>query len=287
MSFLHLRDVTVDFPIYLGGSRSLRKTLFDTTRGNLSTDSSDRINVRALNKVSFDVGNGERLGLIGVNGAGKSTLLKVLAGVYEPTQGRFASSGRVSSLLDTTVGLNGDSTGRENIILRGMYMGIHPKDMQQHVPTIAEFTELGDYLDMPVRTYSAGMTIRLAFAISTYVPPDILIMDEWLTAGDVNFLAKAQRRITDFVSRSSILVLASHSMALLQEWCTRGILLHHGRVQMIGPIHDVVDAYHELAQREAAEVEAAAAAAAAAAAHPTSDQLTVPGVAAGSLAVSA
>ena len=258
MSFLHLRDVCVDFPIYLGSSRSLRKTLLSSTgRGNLGTDSSDRINVRALNGVSFDVVNGERFALVGANGAGKTPLLKVLAGVFEPTQGQFLSAGRISSLLDTSVGLNGDSTGYENIILRGMYMGIHPNEMRQHVPAIAEFTDLGDYLDMPVRTYSAGMMIRLAFSISTYLPPEILIMDEWLTAGDAQFLAKAQRRIEEFVAGSSILVLASHSMELLLKWCTRGVLLHQGRVLTIGPIKDVVDTYHELAQSGALTAEAA------------------------------
>src|SRR6185437_14530945 len=150
MSFLRLRDVCVDFPIYLGSSRSLRKLLVSsaTGRGNLSKDSSDRINVRALNNINFEVGDGERFALVGANGAGKTTLLKLLAGVYEPTQGRFVSSGRISSMLDTGVGLNGDSTGYENIILRGMHMGIHPSEMRQHVPAIAAFTELGDYLDM-------------------------------------------------------------------------------------------------------------------------------------------
>jgi ABC-2 type transport system ATP-binding protein/lipopolysaccharide transport system ATP-binding protein len=172
--------------------------------------------------------------------------------VFEPTQGRFVSSGRVSSLLDTSVGLNSDATGHENIILRGMYMGIRPSEMRPHAAAIAEFTELGDYLDMPVRTYSAGMMIRLAFSISTYMPPDILIMDEWLTAGDAQFLTKAQRRIEEFVDKSSILVLASHSMTLLEEWCNRGILLHHGRVLTIGPIKDVIAAYQELTGEAAA-----------------------------------
>ena len=250
MSYLRLQNVSVDFPIYLGSSRSLRKLLVSsaTGRGNLAKDASDRINVRALNNINFEVGDGERFALVGANGAGKTTLLKVLAGVFEPTQGRFVSSGRISSMLDTGVGLNGDATGYENIILRGMHMGIHPRDMRQHVPAIAEFTE-------------SGMMIRLAFSISTYIPPDILLMDEWLTAGDAQFLAKAQRRIEEFVAGSSILVLASHSMALLEQWCSRGILLHQGRVLMIGPVKEVIDAYHELAQRSAAEAEAAAEAA--------------------------
>jgi ABC-type polysaccharide/polyol phosphate transport system ATPase subunit len=247
VSFLRLRDVSLEFPIYQGSSRSLKKVLLaSSTRGNLGQDARARINVRALDEVSFEIASGERLALIGPNGAGKTTLLKVLAGVYEPTRGRVFCSGRVSSLLDMNVGLNADATGHENIILRGMYMGIHPRDMRARAAAIAEFTELGDYLDMPVRTYSAGMMIRLAFSISTCIPPDILIMDEWLTAGDAQFLGKAQRRIEEFVRHSSILVLASHSLELAEQWCTRGILLQHGRVLATGPVKDVVAAYRKL-----------------------------------------
>jgi ABC-type polysaccharide/polyol phosphate transport system ATPase subunit len=249
MSFLRLRDVCVEFPIYQASSRSLKKlVLASSSRGNLARDAKNRINVKALSDVSFEVGEGERFGLIGLNGAGKTTLLKILAGVYEPTSGRFTSSGRVSSLLDTSVGFNFDATGRENIVLQGMYMGIHPREMRERAAEIAEFTELGDYLDMPVRTYSAGMMVRLAFAASTSVPPDILIMDEWLTAGDAQFLQKAQRRIESFVSTSSILVLASHSLELVAQWCNRGVLLHQGRSLMIGSIEDVISAYRRLVE---------------------------------------
>jgi ABC-type polysaccharide/polyol phosphate transport system ATPase subunit len=247
LSFLRLRNVCVDFPIYQGSSRSLKKALLATsTHGNLARDALDRINVRALSDVSIDILNGDRVGLIGLNGAGKTTLLKVLAGVYEPSQGRIVSSGSISSLLDTHVGLNSDATGRENIILRGMYMGIHPREMRTKADAVAKFTELGHYIDMPVRTYSAGMMIRLAFSISTCVPPDILIMDEWLTAGDAQFLEKAQRRVEEFVRGSCILVLASHSTQLVEQWCNRGILLHQGRVITMGPIKEVVAAYQRL-----------------------------------------
>jgi ABC-type polysaccharide/polyol phosphate transport system ATPase subunit len=262
MSFLRLRNISVEFPIYQGSSRSLKKALLATsTRGNLAKDGLDRISVRALDGVSFDVENGDRLALIGPNGAGKTTLLKLLAGVFEPTQGSFASSGRVSSLLDTSVGLQSDATGRENIILRGMFMGLRPREMRDMAPEIAEFTELGHYLDMPVRTYSAGMMIRLAFAIATCVPPDILIMDEWLTAGDAKFLEKAQRRIEGYVRASSILVLASHSMALVEQWCNRGILLDHGHVAVIGSAKDAISAYQKLVHCETVVAPATVAAA--------------------------
>jgi ABC-type polysaccharide/polyol phosphate transport system ATPase subunit len=249
MSFLRLREVSVDFPIYQASSRSLKKlVLASSTRGNLARDAKNRVNVRALSDVSFEVSEGERFALIGLNGAGKTTLLKVLAGVYEPTSGRFTSSGRVSSLLDTSIGFNSDATGRENIVLRGMYMGVHPREMRERAAEVAEFTELGDYLDMPVRTYSAGMMVRLGFAASTCIPPDILIMDEWLTAGDAQFLEKAQRRVESFVRTSSILVLASHSLELLEQWCNRGVLLHKGRTLTIGPIKDVISAYRQLVE---------------------------------------
>jgi ABC-type polysaccharide/polyol phosphate transport system ATPase subunit len=247
MSFLRLRNVSVEFPIYQGSSRSLKKMLLaSSTRGNLGRDGADRLNVRALSDVSLEISDGDRVALIGLNGAGKTTLLKVLAGVYEPTRGIFRSSGRVSSLLDIQVGLNGDATGRENIILRGMYIGIHPRDMRAQADAVAEFTELAEYLDMPVRTYSAGMMVRLAFAISTCIPPDILIMDEWLSAGDAQFLEKAERRIEEFVRASSILVIASHSLELVERWCNRGILLHQGRVLASGPIADVVGDFRRL-----------------------------------------
>jgi len=261
VSFVRLENVSVEFPIYQGSSRSLKKLLLATsTRGNLARDARDRVNVRALSGVSFELRSGDRFALVGANGAGKTTLLKVLAGVFEPTDGRIISHGHVTSLLDTSVGLNVDATGYENIILRGMYMGMHPREMAQRAPAIAEFTELGDYLEMPVRTYSAGMMVRLAFAISTCVAPDILVMDEWVSAGDARFLAKAQRRIEEFVRHSSILVLASHSLDLIEKWCSRGILLHHGQMLRIGPIEEVIASYRRLTEELTAMEEAQAAA---------------------------
>jgi ABC-type polysaccharide/polyol phosphate transport system ATPase subunit len=241
---LRLRNVSVEFPIYSGGSRSLKKLLFNTTtHGNLARDARDRITVQALTGVSLDIEHGDRLAIIGANGAGKSTLLKVLAGIYDPTHGRVHASGRISALLTASLGLNPDATGRENIINRAMYMDVRPRDMYDRIDEIAEFTELGYYLDMPVRTYSSGMMVRLCFAVATSLQPEILLMDEWLGAGDAAFLAKARRRMEAFVANSSIMVLASHSMPLLQEWCNRAILLDHGRIVCVGDVAEIADIY--------------------------------------------
>ena len=241
---VYLRDVSVEFPIYSGGSRSLKKLLFhSTTQGNLARDASDRITVMALNGITLDIKHGDRLAIIGANGAGKSTLLKVLAGIYAPTGGRMHAEGRVSALLTASVGLNPDATGRENIIIRGMYMDVHPRDMRAQVDEVAEFTELGSFIDMPVRTYSSGMMVRLCFAVATSLRPEILLMDEWLAAGDAAFLHKARQRMEDFVSNTSILVLASHTMPLLEEWCNRAILLDQGRIVASGGVKEVVAIY--------------------------------------------
>jgi ABC-type polysaccharide/polyol phosphate transport system ATPase subunit len=248
MAYLRLRGLSVEFPIYQGGNRSLKKSLLaKTTQGNLAKDARDRLNVLALSDVNLDIEEGDRLALIGANGAGKSTLLKVLAGIYEPTSGRLYATGRVSALLTASVGLNPDATGRENIVLRGMYMDIHPREMRTRIDAIAEFSELGYHLDLPVRTYSSGMVIRLCFAIATSVRPEILLMDEWLAAGDAGFLAKARRRMEEFVGGSSILVLASHSIPILEEWCNRAILLDHGRIVEMGAVKEIAAAYQQAA----------------------------------------
>jgi homopolymeric O-antigen transport system ATP-binding protein len=200
--------------------------------------------------LNLAIENGDRLAIVGANGAGKSTLLKVLAGIYQPSRGHMDTSGQVTALLTSSVGLNFEATGRENIILRGMYMGIHPREMSSRVDEIAEFTELGPYLDMPVRTYSSGMMVRLSFAASTSAPTEILLMDEWLTAGDAAFLAKAQKRMAKFVGTSTILVLASHSMELLEQWCNRAILLDRGVIRAAGGVKEIVTEYQKSASQD-------------------------------------
>jgi ABC-type polysaccharide/polyol phosphate transport system ATPase subunit len=253
MAYIALRGVSLQFPLYLGGSRSLKKALVAaTTKGNLARDARNRINVNALSHVDLDIRDGDRVALIGANGAGKTTLLKVLSGIYEPTRGRVRSEGRISSLLEASVGLNPDSTGRENIILRGMFMGIHPRDMRPRVDEIAAAAGLGTHIEMPVRTYSAGMTIRLAFAVWTCIPPEILIMDEWLALGDAHFLAKAHERMDQLIRGSRILVLASHATPLIRQWCNRAVLLQEGHIVAQGGVEEVLAIYQTMAPQPAA-----------------------------------
>jgi len=249
MAYLSLRGVSVEFPIYQGANRSLKKALLRAgTGGGLKRSSDNRVCVRALDNLTFDLVHGDRVGLVGPNGAGKTTLLRVLAQIYEPVHGQIEVEGRISPLFDTGLGLAMDATGYENIYLRGYYMGMRPHEVRTRMNEIAEFTELGDYLNMPVKTYSSGMILRLAFAVATCIQPEILIMDEWMMAGDASFLKKARKRMESFVAQSSIMVLATHSEPLMMEWCTKAIYLEQGEIKMIGPTKEVLNEYRRVSE---------------------------------------
>lgn len=202
--------------------------------------------IHALKDVSLEIRQGERVGLLGHNGAGKSTLLKTLAGLYPISSGKLSVNGQVRSLFDLSLGFEPDATGRENILYRGLLLGLTPKFMRQKEEGIVEFAGLGKFIDYPIKTYSAGMQVRLAFAISTAVGGDVLLLDEVIGAGDANFMAKAKQRILDLIERSEILVLASHDFATLQSICPRGIVFHHGEIRFDGPIVEAVAAYRTI-----------------------------------------
>ncbi len=241
MVSLRLEAVTVDFPVYSAGARSLKKRLLHRGRGGRIAHGADnRLRVRALEDVTLAMKHGDRIGLVGPNGAGKTTLLRVLAGAYEPTQGRVERRGRTASLLNVSLGIDAEATGYENILTRGLLLGLRPEQVRARMDEIAAFTELGDYLAMPVHTYSAGMRLRLAFAVCTCFDPEILLMDEWLAMGDRAFAEKAQRRLQQFVERAGILMLASQNMSLLQRVCSTGVLLDQGRLKCFGPIDEVL-----------------------------------------------
>ncbi len=199
--------------------------------------------VRSLNNINLEIKDGERIGLLGPNGAGKSTLLRVLGGAYIPTGGEALIEGKVGSLIDVSLGIDTESTGIENIYLRAALLQIPKKIVDDQLDSIISFTELGEFINMPVRTYSSGMHMRLAFAVSTMIRPEILLMDEWLSVGDLNFQKKAEKRLNDLIKRSSILVIASHSRQLIEKCCSRAILLENGQIKLDGPADTVCASY--------------------------------------------
>ncbi len=241
---IELDKVSIAFPIYHGGSRSLKKSLlFRGSAGRIGRDSNQRVTIEALKNVSLSLSTGDRVALIGANGAGKTTLLRVMAGIYEPTVGAVAIRGRISPMLDVGLGIDTDLSGYDNIRIRGLVLGLTAQEIESRLEDIADFTELGDYLDMPVRVYSAGMTLRLTFAIATCFKPEVLLMDEWIVAGDSQFMEKAERRIEGFINEASVLVLASHDIEICKRWCNKAVWLDRGVVQNFGEINDVVAEY--------------------------------------------
>jgi lipopolysaccharide transport system ATP-binding protein len=236
-------DISVLFPLYHGHSRSLKKMLVRAASGRLAEDKQHRVVVRALSNINFSLKSGERLALVGSNGAGKTTLLRVLAGIYEPVSGHVRMHGTMNALLDTSLGMNPELTGRENIMLRGLYGGLSGSRLAQLEEDVIEFAELSDFIDLPMRIYSAGMAVRLGFALATAIRPRILLMDEWFLAGDAAFLDKARQRMEGMVRAADILVLSTHNVTIVQEWCTRAIWLEQGRVRADGPVQEVLDQY--------------------------------------------
>lgn len=247
MAQLVLENVNVDFPIY-GTHRSLRKALLrGATGGLIGRDKvhSNRVTIQALADINLNLKEGDRLGLVGHNGAGKSTILKVMAGVYEPTSGRILHSGRITPLFESLPGMDTDDSGYENTITSGMLLGMSRSAIEAKVPEIAEFSELGEYFDLPMRTYSLGMQTRLGFAVATAIDPGILLMDEGIGAGDARFAERAAGRMTQFIARSQIMVLASHSEPLIRQTCNIAAFMKAGRIISVGSVDDIFREYHE------------------------------------------
>ena len=240
---IDVADVSVFFPLYHASSRSLKKTVMAAASGRLGQDRQSRVVVEALRNITFSLGSGDRLGLIGMNGAGKTTLLRTLAGIYEPVMGRVRVQGVLSTMLDTGLGMNVELTGRENIQLRGLYSGLNRAELPRLEDDVAAFSELGDFMDLPMRTYSAGMVVRLCFAMATAIRPQILLMDEWFLAGDAEFLERAQARLESVVRGADILVLSTHLMPVIRQWCTRVLWLDQGRIVADGAPDDVIPRY--------------------------------------------
>lgn len=229
MTLISLKNVSVQFPIYGGNSRSFKNSLINiATGGHLAKSATEKIIVRALNDITFDLAEGDRVGLVGHNGSGKSTLLRVLAGIYEPTSGVVKVKGRVTSMLSLVLGMDMEATGLENIFMRGYLMGVPRFEMQKKIDEIVDFSGIGNYLHLPMRTYSSGMAMRLAFSISTSIDADIILMDEWLSVGDSEFVKKAEIRLDSLVKNARILVIASHNLDIINNRCNKIINLQHG-----------------------------------------------------------
>lgn len=197
--------------------------------------------VTALENVSFSLQAGDRLGLVGANGAGKTTLLKVLYGIYEPTHGRIEIDGRVDALFNIRLGFRSEATGRRNILLRGLINGWSEAEIAQRMEGIIAFSELGDFIDLPFKSYSQGMAARLAFSVATSFEPEILLMDEWIGAGDPSFQDKARARMSELAEKAGIIVLASHNHALLSKTCNKILELDHGRVKVFASASEWFD----------------------------------------------
>ena len=244
MAKITLTNASVEIPIFNANGRSLTSRILEVaTGGKLDSDPNGKVIVRALSNVSLELRDGDRVGLVGHNGAGKSTLLRVLSGVFVPTGGKATIEGSVGSLIDVSLGINAEASGRENIFIRGALLGLSKKEVREKFEEIVDFSELGEFVEMPMRTYSSGMQLRLAFAVSTVVRPEILLMDEWLSVGDGGFQAKASERLSTLVDVSKILVLASHSRELLEEVTNKVLWLEHGQMKMYGPSNEVLNSY--------------------------------------------
>jgi|SRR5579872_808982 len=250
MARVEVENVGIDFPVY-GVQRSLRKALFERATGRFMPRTGPRHTrpvVNALDGVSLALEDGDRLGVIGHNGAGKTTLLKAIAGIYEPIVGEVRIEGKVTPLFDVLPGLDFDDTGYENVVTAGLLLGMTRRDIKAAIPQIEAFSELGDYLSLPVRTYSDGMVTRLGFSVATTIEPGILLIDEGIATGDAGFGERAARRMAEFIGRSSILVLASHDEDFIRRACNKALLMSAGRIVEQGAVDEVLSLYRERRQ---------------------------------------
>jgi lipopolysaccharide transport system ATP-binding protein len=243
LNHISLKNIDLYYSSVAFKERSLKSLL-----GNLFKSKSIKPKIQdihALKNISLEIHAGERVGLLGHNGAGKSTFLKMIAGLYPVSQGVRAVQGKIRALFDLSTGFEPDATGRENILYRGLLLGLSPKFMKNIEKEIIAFADLGEFIDYPIKTYSAGMQVRLAFAISTTIGGDILLLDEVIGAGDANFMAKAKQRMTDLIEQSEILILASHDFNALESLCERGLVFHHGALVFDGPVNHAIQCYKQ------------------------------------------
>lgn len=243
MAEIILKDLSLSYPVYGHQARSLRGHLLSLANAGKIKAGDKTIQVESLSHLNLHLKPGDRLALIGGNGAGKTTLLKTISGIYTPTKGEKIVIGKMTSILGSGFGLDEEASGYQNILLGGVILGFSLKEMRAKFEDIENFTELGDYLNMPLRTYSAGMRVRLAFAIATCVRPDILVIDEGIGVGDAAFFEKMHSRLDEFLSPDSILIMASHVESLLRDFCNKCLYLKNGEAVFFGPIETGLKKY--------------------------------------------
>lgn len=244
MSIIDLKNVSLDFPIYNTQAFSLRNSLLNAaTGGILRKGEKNTYTVSALKSISFSLKSGDRVGLLGHNGSGKTTLLKLLAGIYSPSSGDIHVRGKIATLFDVLLGTRDDMTGYENLYISSIMRGKTISETKKSLEEMAEFTELGDFLNIPMRTYSSGMKLRVGFAVATEGTPDILLIDEVFGTGDQNFVSKSTARLRSLIDRSGILVFSSHSGELLKQLCNKVMILEHGEIKAFGATEETLDAY--------------------------------------------
>lgn len=243
MAYIKLKNVNLEYPIYNSKTRSLKTAVFKSVGGSIA-EHDKNFSVKALNNINLSLKEGDNLAILGHNGAGKTTLLRVISDIYKPTSGEIDIDGSLSSLTNIQLGMEPEASGYENIIMRGIFMGMSFSEIKSKADEIIEFSELGSYIELPMRTYSTGMALRLAFAISTCVTPEILVLDEMIGAGDKNFIQKARKRTKQLMEEAKILVLSSHSYEILKEFCNKAILMREGSIIEEGSVEQVIN-YHE------------------------------------------
>jgi len=243
-NYISLENVQLHYSSHAFRETSLKSFLFKAFSKNKIKPKSD--DVHALKNINLKINSGERVALLGHNGAGKSTLLKTIAGLYPISGGQRDVHGRIRSLFELNLGFEYEATGRENIMYRGLMLGKRPKEIREVQQEIINFAALGEFIDYPIKTYSAGMVVRLAFAISTMVEGDILLLDEFLGAGDASFMVKAKKRIMSLIENARIMILASHDLSSIQQICTRALLLKHGEIIFDGDVGQAIEKHKEL-----------------------------------------
>jgi ABC-type polysaccharide/polyol phosphate transport system ATPase subunit len=250
MTHIKLKNVSLNYPVYGVKARSLKTRLLDIAVGGHVSKENGVLEVEALQNLSFTLEKGDRLGLIGHNGAGKTSLLKVLAQIYEPSQGTVEIEGKTGCLFDIMMGLEHELTGYENIFLRGLISGLSKKEIERLIPDIQQFAELGDFIKMPIKTYSSGMMMRLAFGIVTSIFSDILLIDEVVNVGDAQFMAKAKNRMFSLIHQSDIMVLSTHDHRIISEFCNKALWLEKGKMKFFGNVAEAIESHAAVLQKE-------------------------------------